>query len=243
MEINRLCCGCFKTLPDTSQICPYCGFDLHEYETKKIPEALAPRTILRGTYLVGKTLGKGGFGITYIGYHLALGAVVAIKELFPEEAVYRATDSNNSSPDNTTVSLTSSSMKAPYEKTLQDFMREARTVWEIDLPGVVKVTDCFEENGTAYMVMKYIAGKSLREYLVDSGRPMPEKEVLGLLKPVILSLQKLHDKGIIHRDISPDNMMLGEDGKVTLVDFGAARRMMPSRSKAGRTLTVVLKPG
>ena len=243
MDTSRICSGCFHTIPVTSRICPHCGFDPHEYEVKRIPEALAPKTILRETYLVGKMLGKGGFGITYIGYHLALGTVVAIKELFPAGVVLRNTKSNTASPDNSTVSLASSNMKDLYEKTLRDFMREARTVWEIDLPGVVKVTECFKENGTAYMVMRYIAGKSLKEYLKINGRPMPERKVLRLLWPVIRSMQEVHNKGIMHRDISPDNLMLGEDGKVTLVDFGAARTMMSSMDNGGRSLTVVLKRG
>ena len=243
MDINRLCCGCFHSLPENARICPHCGFDPYDYEARRIPEALAPNTILGGKYLVGKMLGKGGFGITYIGYHLALDAVVAIKELFPAGVVLRNTKSNTASPNNSMVSLAGSGMKAPYEKTLRDFIREAKTVWEIDLPGVVKITDCFEENGTAYMVMKYIAGKSLKEYLKTNGKPMPEREVLRLLHPVVRSLQELHKKGIMHRDISPDNLMLGEDGKITLVDFGAARTMMSSMDAGGRSLTVVLKRG
>lgn len=194
---------------------------------------------MHGSYITGKCLGKGGFGITYIGYYKDLETVVAIKELFPAGVVFRDT---RGSGDTSTVSLTGYDMQEPYKKALDSFMREARTLAKIDVSGVVKVTDCFRENGTAYIVMKYIEG-SLSKTIKKLGAPIHEDEVLALLHPVISSLKELHRKGIIHRDISPDNLMLGKDGRVILVDFGAARSVSSSIEIAGRSLTVVFKPG
>lgn len=240
MKINRLCRGCFHELPEGKRICPNCGFDLNRYEQQRKAEILPTGTILHGSYITGKCLGQGGFGITYIGYHEELETVVAIKELFPKGVVSRDT---RGSGDAFTVNLTGYDMQESYKKALDSFMREARTLAKLEVPGVVKVTDCFRENETAYIVMKYIEGQSLKEYQKTLGGPMREDDVLTLLHPVITSLKELHKKGIIHRDISPDNLMIGKDGKVMLVDFGAARSVSTSIEKAGRSLTVILKPG
>ncbi len=120
---------------------------------------------MHGSYITGKCLGKGGFGITYIGYYKDLETVVAIKELFPAGVVFRDT---RGSGDTSTVSLTGYDMQEPYKKALDSFMREARTLAKIDVSGVVKVTDCFRENGTAYIVMKYIEG-SLSKTIKKTG--------------------------------------------------------------------------
>ena len=241
MDTNKLCRGCFTELLNTEKRCPYCGFDMEEYERDGRPEALPVNTILHGTYLLGKCIGKGGFGITYIGWHTNLEKTVAIKEFYPAGVVFR--DMKSEQDQNTlSVRLTDSAYRDEYQKSMQGFLKEARTLAKIALPGVVAVHDCFEENGTVYLVMDYIRGRNLREYIQSKGGKVSEEETLSLLHPVLTSLKKLHIEGVIHRDISPDNILLNEDGQVILIDFGSARNIGLQNS-GGQSMTVILKPG
>ena len=244
MDFNRLCKGCFREKPQAGTKCPFCGFDELQYEQQRKPEVLPLNTVLRGVYLVGKCLGKGGFGITYIGWHLNLDTAVAIKEFFPAGVVSRDTTMADAA-QSMSVILTDSSFAQSYYKALDGFIKEAKTLGSLRLPGVVLVHDCFEENHTAYIVMDYIRGQDVSHYLKQSGGKLDEERGLSLIRPVIHSLQKLHNRGVIHRDISPDNLLMDPDGNITLVDFGAAR-MIDSETEASnvsRSMTVVLKPG
>ena len=140
MDYNRLCRGCFHELPMAGMVCPHCGFNEKEYERNRRPEMLPLNTILRGSYIVGRCLGKGGFGITYIGWHINLESVVAIKEFYPAGIVFR--DTNNPYTQNgTAVSLTDSGFNKAYQKALGSFIKEARTLGKLRLPGVVLVHD------------------------------------------------------------------------------------------------------
>ena len=243
MDINRLCKGCFRELHEAGQICPFCGFDEKKYEAERNPEVLPLNTILRGAFIVGKCLGKGGFGITYICWHINLETVVAIKEFYPSGIVYRNIDSS-SGYDSSSVSLTGSGSKEIYQKALQSFLKEARILVTLNLPGIVDVHDCFEENNTVYLVMDYIQGGDLKAYINNRGGKISEEETLKLLHPVIESLQEVHQQNIIHRDISPDNILLNKKGEVILVDFGAARNVTAQvAGEQGKSMTVVLKPG
>ena len=243
MDINRLCKGCFRELHEAGQICPFCGFDEKKYEAERNPEVLPLNTILRGAFIVGKCLGKGGFGITYICWHINLETVVAIKEFYPSGIVYRNTDSG-SGYESASVSWTSSGSKEIYQKSLQSFLKEARILGTLHLPGIVDVHDCFEENNTVYLVMDYIQGGDLKAYIKGRGGKISEEETLKLLHPVIDSLHEVHQQNIIHRDISPDNILLNNKGEVILVDFGAARSVTAQAAgEQGKSMTVVLKPG
>ncbi|WP_049946274.1 serine/threonine protein kinase [Butyrivibrio sp. WCD2001] len=232
IDISHICPNCLKTKGE-AVTCPHCGY---KYDANNITNmhALKPYTILQGKYLVGNILGEGGFGITYIGFDLNLETRIAIKEFYPNGFVTRE------SAVTTMVTNYTSSDASQYEKWKDSFVREAKSLAKFaNLPGIVHVHDFFQENNTAYIVMEYVEGETLKEHLKKCGGKMPVAETLAMMKPVIESLAKVHEAQIIHRDISPDNIMIQEGGTVRLIDFGAARDF----SNDDRSLSVLLKPG
>lgn len=233
---NKLCFGCMKEVREKhDKRCPCCGFDADAY--CQSPRCLAMGTILAGKYLLGRVLGEGGFGITYIGLDLNMETVIAIKEYFPVNLVSR--DITTSSKDN--VIISNGPKEHIFKRGLKRFVDEARNVSSFSgEDGIVSVKDFFYENQTAYMVMEYIEGVSLKEYLDGKKGRIPEKDALELVKPVINSLRKVHQKGIIHRDLSPDNIMISKSGEVKLIDFGAARMTAGQDQKS---MTIILKHG
>lgn len=240
MDPNRLCMGCMRELPENEEVCPYCGFDRKVYENTRNPMVLPSQTILQGRFLVGKTLGKGGFGITYLAWSLTLDIMVAIKEYFPTGLSNRNTLGSQSGQQSLYVHTPGGTLEEAFQKGLEDLQKEARILAKIEVPGVARVMDYFRENGTAYIVMNYIQGESLKDYMARKGGTLSEQFVLDVLKPVIFSLSRIHEKGIIHRDISPDNIMLKADRSAVLIDFGSARRMLEGREKS---MTILLKHG
>lgn len=198
------------------------------------PHHLKPGTILNKKFLVGHALGEGGFGITYIGYDLNLKMKVAIKEYYPNGHVNR----NNASSGAVFCRATEADREF-FDKGRNKFLDEARILARFSGElGIVDVRDYFEENETAYIVMEYLEGLTLKEYLQQNGR-MPVNQAIDLLAPIIAVLERIHQQGLIHRDISPDNIML-VNGKVKLLDFGAARDVSVA---ANKSLSVMLKPG
>ena len=237
MDVNKLCFGCMKEKENPGQRCPRCGFDINEYMQNCSARVLRPGTILNGQYLVGKVLGEGGFGITYLAMDLNLEMQVAIKEYFPAGLAVR----DASERSITRISVLSGEKSVYYQQGLERFTEEAKSLIRFRYEeGIVQVNTLFYENGTAYMVMEYIHGKSLKQYLQEKNAPLTEAETFRIMMPILKMLEKVHEAGIIHRDISPDNIMLGENGKVYLIDFGAARMITGAESKS---LDVVLKPG
>ena len=237
MNLNNLCLGCMRERNTPGQRCPHCGFDLNEYSRMCSARVLKPGTILNGQYLLGKVLGEGGFGITYLAMDLNLKLPVAIKEYFPAELAFRDMTGQTTGR----LSLISGNQTIYFEMGMKGFVEEAQNLRKFRRQeGVVQVSSFFYENGTAYMVMEYISGKNLKEYLKELGRPMSERETLDIMMPILKVLVRIHAEGMVHRDISPDNIMLGEDGKVYLIDFGAARISTGEKTKS---LTVVLKRG
>ena len=225
------CYGCMKEV-NTEGKCPYCGFDINEYEVQ--PHHLKLGTILRNRFVVGKVIGEGGFGITYVGIDNVLRLKVAIKEFYMSGFVNR----NNTISSN--VSYETGSKKDLFEKNREKFIQEARTLaLFINTDGIVDVRDFFNENNTSYIVMDFVEGESLRSYLQKKNR-LSVDETLFTMMPIINALKKVHAKNVIHRDISPDNILLSNDGKVYLVDFGAAREVAEGDLKS---LSVILKPG
>lgn len=193
---------------------------------------LKPGTILNQKYLIGRAIGQGGFGITYIGRDLVLDTRVAIKEYFPNTEVSRDHNVSNAVVPNAEL------VAEEYAKALERFLMEARILAKFsNEPGVVGVRDFFRDNGTAYIVMEYLDGITLKEYLRLKG-PVPANVLLKLMEPVLQVLHKIHQRGLIHRDISPDNLMLMKDGRLKLLDFGAAREFVDEKS-----LSIVLKQG
>ena len=191
-------------------------------------------TRLIGRYTIEGVLGQGGFGITYLGMDELHKKKVAIKEFFPQGIVTR----NIEYEDTVTVTLVGE--KENYDKGKERFLKEAQTMAMFSKDkGLVKALDFFEINNTAYIVMEYLEGVTLKQYLRENKRIAAE-DLVELLVPLIEALDEIHSQGLIHRDISPDNIMVLPDGRIKLMDFGAARDYTEFGEKS---LSIVLKPG
>jgi len=191
-------------------------------------------TRLIGRYTIEGVLGQGGFGITYLGMDELHKKKVAIKEFFPQGIVTR----NIEYEDTVTVTLVGE--KENYDKGKERFLKEAQTMAMFSKDkGIVKALDFFEINNTAYIVMEYLEGVTLKQYLRENKR-IDAEDLVELLVPLIEALDEIHSQGLIHRDISPDNIMVLPDGRIKLMDFGAARDYTEFGEKS---LSIVLKPG
>lgn len=191
-------------------------------------------TRLIGRYTIEKVLGQGGFGITYLGIDELHEKKVAIKEFFPQGIVTRNIEYEDA------VTVTFVGEKDNYNKGKEKFLKEARIMARFSKDeGIVKAQDFFEINNTAYIVMEYLEGITLKQYLRENERIEPE-ELLELFVPLIESLDEIHSQGLIHRDISPDNIMVLLGGKIKLMDFGAVRDYTDFGEKS---LSLILKPG
>lgn len=227
--MKQYCFDCMNELSSTGY-CPYCN---KNNTADTYPHHLRPGTILHNKYLIGNCLGEGGFGITYIGRDLTLDIRVAIKEYFPNGYVNR----NNAATQ--LVTATSDHQREIFGKGKERFLMEARSLARfIGEPGIVDVRDYFEANNTAYIIMDYLDGESLSSYLKKHGR-MPAQTAFNLILPVVDSLQRIHQQELIHRDISPDNIMLTKKNKMVLMDFGSARYF----SGKEKEMSVMLKQG
>lgn len=232
MDVNKICPHCMHQTENSSR-CTYCG--KNPKNTTEITHQLRPLSILQGKYLVGEVLGEGGFGITYIGLDINLQIPVAIKEFYPNGFVTRETAAT------TFISPYSNVNTEVLEKWRENFLGEARSLALCaHLPGVVGVKDYFQENNTVYIVQEYLEGQTLKNYVASRGGKIPANELISALKPIIIALNEVHKQEIIHRDISPDNIMLLKDGTMKVVDFGAARSFGEQNDKSK---SVLLKPG
>ena len=229
---GQFCPRCMTALQDRTKPCPVCGGDPNAHNAVHfLPVGTTltdPGT--RRQYLVGSVKGNGGFGVTYIGREVGADRLVAIKEYFP----IRCQPSR--SPDG--------SLRPPaaerdiYEKGMGSFLQEAEMLKKVSaIPAVVKVRGAFRANGTAYMVMDYLKGTTLRWKVTQYG-PMDFDDLMEKLLPMAEGLARVHDTGLIHRDIAPDNIMLTPENRCVLMDFGCARSM-----EDGRSMSVVLKEG
>ncbi len=199
------------------------------------PLALAPRTLLNEQFRVGRVLGVGGFGITYLAFDEVLEMVVAVKEYLPNNIAVRKTGSNTVQP------LSSSGGDQDFEFGLQRFLQEARTLAKFEAhENIVRVRTFFRENGTGYLVMNFYEGRTLAEYLAARNGFLPEQEALLIMEQVVEGLTAVHEENILHRDVDPNNVYLADNGTVVLLDFGAARTAVGERT---RTMSVVLKRG
>jgi len=208
--------------------CPRCGWNA---ETGRVNEdELAPGTLLRSRYQVGRVLGRGGFGITYLGFDRRLRRRRAIKEYFPRGILTRAASG-------TRVTVFSS-QKELYQRGMDAYLAEAQLLARFENHAcIVSPLDFFEENGTAYLVMEHLDGETLRRYVERLGGRLPYEHVCYFLDPVLDALAAVHDAGITHRDVSPDNIFLTIESRSKLIDFGAARQGLAARS-GGATVIV-----
>ena len=215
MEIRR-CMKCMHALAAGETVCPECGRPYGSVKAESF--ALKPGTILDGKYLVGEMLGQGGFGITYIGFDLLLEQKIAIKEYFPMSTGMVSREGRS-----TVVWSDAVMQKSGVEKGFDSFLKEARKMAKLrSIPSVVGVNSVFIQNETAYIVMDFIEGETLLKKLQREG-PTDYGTCVSLMTPIMQALSEVHKHGIIHRDISPDNIMVQSDGKLILLDLGAAK--------------------
>lgn len=230
MKVNR-CSKCMEEIH--SYPCPRCKFDIASFQPKSY--ALAPNTILHGRYLLGVPLGQGGFGITYIAWDLEEKKKVAVKELYPSGHASRYSTGGTDviwSGDRESKLLM---VDGPAV-----FRKEAAKMQKLkDVPQVVQVCEVFTDNNTAYIVMDFVAGITLKDYLMENG-PLNWDKTQKLLVPAIEAMIRVHKAGLIHRDISPDNMMIEPSGKIRILDLGAAKDL---NTNSGASSMIVAKGG
>jgi len=231
MNVEHLCMGCMFE-KGSALTCPQCGWE--EGTPQESSQQLPPRTLLNDRYYLGRVLGQGGFGITYLAVDTFLDMKLAVKEYFPRDMVSREAGSQE-------ISIHSESFEEQYSYALEKFLLEARTLARFEgHPNIISVRDFFKANGTAYLVMIYLEGITLKEYLDLRSVALPFRDALAIIMPVLDALKAVHEQGVLHRDISPDNIFMSKSGRVVLIDFGAARQAIGEK---GKHLSVVLKPG
>lgn len=229
--MNKRCVSCMTPL-NGFDVCPSCG-RVQSHECNDL-SYLPMGYILTNRYFVGKCIGFGGFGITYVAWDEALQQKVAIKEYYPSGLVSRV-------PGDVDVVVFSGSKKDQYLAGLSRFLAEARNMVKFsNEPNIVNVIDYFEANNTAYIVMEYLDGITLKEYLKQLGGSISYEVALQIIRPVCAALAKMHEQGIVHRDVSPDNIFITTQNAIKLIDFGAARL---AKGEKEETLSVILKPG
>jgi serine/threonine protein kinase len=230
VQPEQLCMGCME--PRAGSVCGLCGWT--EGTPAASPVFLPPRTVLDERYLLGRVLGAGGFGITYLAWDLNLDLKLAVKEYFPNAFGARDRDS-------CTVIAASTQSKGAFDHGLAKFQDEGRSLARFQgHPSIASVMTFFRENGTAYLVMRFEDGITLKEYLEKNGGRMDAQTAMKIAMPVMDALRAVHHEGILHRDISPDNIIINSSGQIKILDFGSAKRDMTSQD---RTLQITLKPG
>lgn len=225
---KKLCENCFSEI--SSEPCPHCGFVKSSY--RQDPVALVPGSILNQRYMIGGVIGKGGFGITYLAYDIKLDARVAVKEYYPMGLALR-------NPGNTLVTVSSRETEKSFRTGAEKFYNEAKMVAKFNgNPNIVSVHDFFYENDTVYFIMGYLQGQTLKSYL--NNKKITEGQAVNIFDQISNALLAAHGMNILHRDISPDNIMLCDDYSIRLLDFGAARQVVAEQSQS---LSVILKQG
>ena len=230
IDVEHLCPGCMGRWEDTRKPCPRCGFswETGNHSLRELP----PFTILAGRYLLGTRIGAGGFGITYLGLDLAEEKPVAIKEFFPVSLAERREEK--------VIALPGEDGRY-FREALRSFRKEAELLSRFGgVEGIVRYLDYVQENETAYLVMEYVEGENLKQKMRRMEAPFSQEEALTLLYPILLAVDAMHRKNVLHRDISPENLILKPDGTLTLIDFGAAREYSLEEDE---NLTVILKRG
>lgn len=209
-----ICYNCFKKYDAEFAFCPYCGQILQELPRDEY--LLSPGTLLLDRYLIGKAVGSGGFGNVYKAWDKKLETVVAVKEYYPQSIVNRI-------PGTDEVVLVSGKNRKEFEYGKSRLLQEARNIAKFSShKNIVNVFEFFEENNTSYMVMEYLHGMPLNKYLAECGGKLDTETATFVVSAICDALLPLHKAGIIHRDISPDNIYVCENKVITLFDFGTA---------------------
>lgn len=227
----RRCMGCMAEIPKDEEVCRYCGYQ----KDTDVKEAyyLLPGKLVGGKYRIGKVLGYGGFGVTYIGWDETLQRKVAVKEYLPSDFATRSYGTE-------ALTVFSGEATVQFEAGLNSFISEAKRLARFNrIAGIVDIYDCFMENDTGYIIMEFLEGVTVKEMLSKQKR-IPVETACKIAMPVLKALSEVHKEGIIHRDIAPDNIFITKEGDVRLLDFGAARYATAVQS---RSLSVILKPG
>lgn len=228
MSNKSLCENCFAET--NSEPCSECGFEKSKYTCD--PSVLPVGSVLEGRYMIGRVIGKGGFGITYLAYDMKLDCKVAIKEYYPYGVAVRDISS--------TMVTTSADTQQSFKDGADRFYNEARLVAGFNgNPNIVSVYDFFYGNDTVYFTMGYLQGINLKSYINKNGA-ITTGQAVFLANEVSNALITAHNANVLHRDISPDNIMLCNDGTLKLLDFGAARQVF---TEGSQSLSVILKQG
>lgn len=226
------CFHCMREYGEEYEICPYCGKE-KEIKPKEL-YFLTPGTLIADRYEIGVSIGSGGFGITYKAWDMTLSKVVAVKEYYPAGMVNRV-------PGEKKLIIYSGSRQKECENGKARFLEEARNMAKFNThPNIINVYDFFEENNTAYIIMEFLDGVNYKEYIKEEGGRVAPEKALEVTQAVLTALMEVHKSGILHRDISPDNIFMCSDGRIKLIDFGAARFSAKDEDK---TRSVILKPG
>jgi len=226
-----LCDFCFDPCTPGA-ICPSCGLSHDTYHADV--GLLPPGTNLLGKYIIGRTIGRGGFGATYLAYSSDRNGVVAIKEYFPSGIATRARGE-------TEISIVSDDKRAVFEKGARRFFEEAKTISRFNSnKNVVSVYEFFYSNNTVYYSMEYLNGIDLKGYVVQRGGKLTQTEALTVMQGVCEALVTVHGTNTLHRDISPDNIFICTNGEVKLIDFGSAKQVI---GDSQQVYSVVIKKG
>ena len=242
---QQQCMGCMSFFDSHVDVCPHCGYQVGQPADSLLH--MQPGMKLAGRYIVGRTLGYGGFGVTYIGWDTQLKRRIAIKEYMPSQFATRYEYQQE------LVIANDSKKREQYTKGLKKFRDEGLKLAQVTgIDSIVNMYECFEENNTAYITMEYLEGETLADYLDRRDGMLSEQETMDLMMPILEALREVHSRGLFHRDIAPDNIFLLEDEegkllydehnvpKVKLIDFGSAKFDTATHSKS---LTVLIKPG
>lgn len=215
MEIKDLCINCFQPTGG-EEVCMHCGF-IQKDKPRQLSH-LYPHTVLRGRYIIGTVINNGGLGVVYKAYDLKLETVVAIKEFFPTQNSIASRV-----PGTTNVIPVNAEREKQFFEYKEKFITEAQTIARFTNVGsIVHIYDIFEENNTAYLVMEYLDGFTLREFMEENSGELDFETALSIILPVMEALDAVHNKNIVFRDVSPDNIFICKDNRVKLIDFSSA---------------------
>ncbi len=227
----KLCMGCMNQMEEHVTKCPYCGYD----ETTLCQESyyLDPGTIIGGRYIVGRVIRYGGHTVSYLGMDAAANRKVMVKEYLPS-------DFSTRSEGEQSVTIYSGDAREQFERGLTNFLNEANRIQHLsETEGIAQIYDCVAENDTGYVISEYVEGSTLREIL-DTGRKYSVEEASQFISKILVGLSQVHPLDIVHCDISPESIMIANDGSIKLLDFGATRYVTTANSKS---LAIILKQG